>query len=226
MGVMWRRLRVLLRLGVAALLVTLAAVIYCDRQVVAETTGGATIAQSVDAAIVLGAGVAGDGRLAYNSRRRVQAAVALLEAGKARHLIFSGGLGGNHPTTPAAALMRDHAEELGADRSRLLIEPRSISTFENLRFSFEIAEDRGFETLALVSDGYHLTRAGWIASYFGRPGLPVSAATGFERSWWPIRGVHYVREALAWWLHLAKVAGWEALGALGLEPDARSQYVR
>ena len=225
MGVI-RRLGRLVRLGLAVLAVTLAAVIWQDTQVTAATARGRALAGPVDAAIVLGAGVEGDGRLAYNSRRRVAAGVRLLQAGRARHLIFSGGVGGNHPATSAAALMRQHAIRLGAAPERLLLEPRAVSTFENIRFSFALAAARGFESLALVSDGYHLTRASWLAAYFGRPELPLATAEGFARAWWPVRSAHYVREALAWWYNLAKVAGWEALGALGLPPAARAEWIR
>ncbi len=226
MGVILRWTARLALAGLAVLAATLGAVIWQDRALTAETAEGRALAGPVEVAIVLGAGVSGDGRLAYGSRRRVAAGVGLLERGLAERLVFSGGLGGNHPDISAAELMRAHAVELGAAPERLLIEPRAISTFENLRFSFEIAEREGVERLAIVSDGYHLTRASWIAAFWGRPDLAVVAAQGFERQWWPHRGVHYVRESLAWWLHLAKVAGWEGLGLLGMPEAARGAYVR
>ncbi|WP_285669486.1 YdcF family protein [Paralimibaculum aggregatum] len=221
-----RTLRWGLRLGLAVLLVTLAAVIWADRATLSETLDGAALSAPVDAAIVLGAGVSGDGRLHYSSRRRVEGAVALLASGKAERLIFSGGIGGNHPTVSAAQLMRDFAEELGADPQRLLIEPRAVSTFENIRFSFEIAAARGLDSLALVSDPYHLPRARRIAAWFGRPEIPVSAVAGFDTTWWPERGLHYTREALAWWLNLGKIAGWEGLALLGVSPEARAEMIR
>ncbi|MGF1446432.1 MAG: YdcF family protein [Pikeienuella sp.] len=222
----YRRLRLLFRLGLAVLLMTVAAVIYQDQVVKAQTVDGAALRAPADAAIVLGAGVSGDGQLAYNSRRRVAAAVALLEAGRVQNVIFSGGLGFYHPATPAASLMRDYAAELGADRRKLIIEPRSVSTFENLRYSFEIAEARGFDRLVIVSDAYHLTRAGWISAFYGRPDMPISAARGFEHEWWPYRGVTYTREALSWWLNWVKFAGWEGLGLMGMSETRRADYVR
>lgn len=225
MGVI-RWARRLFRLGAALFLITLAAVIYLDQRTAVEALGGAEIAEPVDAAIVLGAGVSGDGRLHYSSRRRVEGAVKLLESGKAGHLIFSGGLGPTHPTTSAGTLMRDFAVALGADPARLTVEPRAVSTFENIRFSFTIAEEQGFGTLALVSDPYHLARASQLAAFFGRPGLPVSAVYGFETTWWPHRAVHYTREALAWWLNIGKVAGWEALALIGISLDDRAGYIR
>ncbi|MGF1503395.1 MAG: YdcF family protein [Paracoccaceae bacterium] len=226
MGVIWWILRWGVRLGLVVLALTFGAVLWTSADVRQATEEGRALAAPVDAVIVLGAGVEGDGRLAYNSRRRTAAAVSLLKAGQTRAIIFAGGLGKYHPTTPAAALMRDHALELGAEPEALFVEPRSISTFENLRFSFEIAETEGLDRLALVSDAYHLPRAGALADYFGRPNLPLVAAPGFERDWWPERLTHLLRESLAWWFNLLKVAGWEGLARLGLAPDERSRYVR
>ncbi len=225
MGVI-RLLRRLLRLGIFVLALTIAAVLYAEHRIRHDGALAEALPEPVDAAIVLGAGVDGDGRLGYDSRRRVAGGVALLADGRAAILIFSGGVGGNHPTTPAAVLMRDHAVELGADRARLMVEPRAVSTFENLRFSFAIAREQGFERLAIVSDPGHLARAAALASFWGKPGLPLVAVPGTERGWWPIRGVFAVREALAWWFNLGKVAGWEAFGLIGMPEARREELIR
>jgi len=98
-------------------------------------------------------------------------------------VIFSGGLGEWHPETPAGLLMRDLAAESVPDRggalSAMAVEGNSTTTFENLRFSFAIAEAKGYRRLALVSDPYHLTRARYLARYFGQPEIGLVAAEGF-----------------------------------------------
>jgi len=226
MGVIGRLIGRALVLGLAVLALTLAAVLFTTHQYRAAHMMGAGLDAPVEAIIVLGGGVEGDGRLDFGSRRRVEGAVRLLEAGRAETLIFSGGLGKYHPTTPAASLMRDFAARLGAPRDRLLIEPRAISTFENLRFAFDMAETRRLGALALLSDGYHLPRAAALARYWGRPDIALIAVPGAETQWWPIRAVHLTREALAWWLNLGKVVAWEALGLIGMDEAERADLIR
>jgi uncharacterized SAM-binding protein YcdF (DUF218 family) len=214
------------RIGVAVFALTLAAVVTLATEMRTDHLDGAALSAPVDALIVLGGRVDGDGRLGYSSRRRVEAAVRLLAGGQARAAIMTGGLGENHPLTPAASLMRAHAIEAGAAPEAVLVEPRSVSTFENLRLSFEIARERGLERLAVVSDPFHLPRAAALAAYFGEPEIGLVAAPGFDRESWYLRWAILAREAMAWWFNLLKVAGWSALGWLDIDPATRQGLVR
>jgi uncharacterized SAM-binding protein YcdF (DUF218 family) len=180
----------------------------------------------VDAILVLGGGVDGDGVIGYSSRRRVAVATALLAEGQARHLILSGGSSSKHPGVTAAELMRDHAISLGAPAELLFIDGQSISTFENLRFGFELADRQQFADLALLTDAFHLERAKRLAAYFGRPDIGLIATAGLERDSFLNRAASIVREALAWWFNLAKVGGWEGLAAAGFDADARQELIR
>lgn len=224
MGVILRTLRMAVGAGLLALALTMMAVVLTSRAI--PSTAALELGTPVDAAIVLGAGVEGDGRLAYSSRRRVAGAVGLLRRGEVGALIFTGGIGRYHPASPAARLMRDHAIELGADPDVLFVEPLAVSTFENLRFSLPLASAEGFETLLVVSDRWHLPRAKMLAGFFGAPDLPLAAVPGQERDWWPVQAVMLVREALAWWLNVGKIVGWQGLGLLGLSPGERVEYIR
>ena len=225
MGVIARLLGWGIRLGLVAFVLTFAAVAYLSWDMATDRAGAAALARPVDAVIVLGGGVDGDGRIGYSSRRRVASAARLIAEGGASHMIVTGGVGRYHPATRAGGLMRDHAEAIGVAPERVLVEPRAVSTFENLRFAFEIAEREGFGRLALLSDPFHLARARALAAWYGRD-VAIVAATGFEREWLPQRLLWLGREALAWWLNLAKVAGWEGLGLLGLPEDSRAELIR
>lgn len=220
-----RMARRLVVFGLVLFLMTLAAVVAAEWQMAQEATIQA-LPGAIEIAIVLGAGVEGDGRLAYDSRRRVAAGVELLETGQAERLVFSGGLGRYHPRTPAAKLMRDHAVALGAQAEALSIEPHALTTFENLRFSFAMADAMGAKRLALVSDPSHLARAKALSWFWSRPDVVLVAARGIETVWWPHRLVYRGREAFAWWLNLGKMAAWSGLGLLGLPPDQRAEWVR
>ena len=226
MGVIGRLLKWGLRLGLAVLALTTAAVMYFSDANLQTYGGGRGLAGPVDAILVLGGGVDGDGVLGYSSRRRVAVAVALLEAGRARNLIFAGGPDWLHPDITAAGLMRAHAIALGAPPEALLTELRSSSTFENLRFGFALAEQQGLETLAILTDAFHLERARVLSGYFGHPDVALVAVRGLEYEGDVNRVWSIVREAMAWWFNLAKVAGWEVLAAAGMDVDARQELIR
>ncbi len=186
---------------------------------------GRSLEQPVDAAIVLGAGIDPDLLAAFSSRRRVAAGVALLREGKARQLIMSGG--SSDPQGPSSAeLMRDYALTLGAPPDAVLVEGRSGSTLQNLLFSFPLAEQHGWQRLALVTDHAHLLRAELLAAYFGRPEIGLVAASGLEREGWEDVAQTIGREALAWWYNLGKVGMWTLLGALGVPASERGEIVQ
>jgi len=226
MGVIGRLLKWGLRLGVVVLALTTGAVMYFSDVNLQTYGGGRGLAAPVDAILVLGGGVDGDGVLGYSSRRRVLVAVALLKAGQTRNLILSGGPEWKHPDYTAAGLMRAHAIALGAPPEALLTELRSSSTFENLRFGFALAEQQGLETLAILTDAFHLERARALSGYFGYPDVALAAVRGLEHENDVNRVWSIVREAMAWWFNLAKVAAWEVLAAVGMDEDARQELIR
>lgn len=225
MGVMGRLARWAAGLGVAALAVTVAAVLFASESNMRHHGNGRGLGSPVDAIVVLGSGTDGDGVLGYPARRRVATAVELLQAGEAGKLILSGGTHYSR-TPPLATLMRDHAIALGASPAALLLETRSRTTFENIRFSLELAREEGLERLAIATDAFHLERAEWLAGYFGRPGVGLVAVPGLDRELHVVQIWMILREAGAWWFNLGKVIAWEALGAAGLDADARQEWIR
>ncbi len=226
MGVIGRLVKWGLRLGVVVLALTAGAVLYFSDANLRLYGQGRALEAPVDAILVLAGGIDGDGVLGYSSRRRVALAVALLEAGQTRNLILSGGPEWMHPDFTGAGLMRAHAIALGAPRDALLTEARSSSTFENLRFGFALAKQRGLENLAILTDAYHLERARALSGYFGHPDVALVAAPGLEYDGSANRVWSIVREAMAWWFNLAKAGGWEMLAAAGMDMDARRELIQ
>ena len=226
---MRRWLRRLALAGAALLLLTAVAVVIATAAMQQRHGEGRSLAQPVDAAIILGAGVEPDGVLHYSSRRRVAAGVALLRAGQTDRLILSGGMV-PYVGTSAAALMRDYAISLGAAPGSVLVEDQSRTTFENLRFSFRLAHAAGLRRLALVTDDSHLLRASWLACYFGDCGIALVAVPTLGSSIWSSIRVDTVlgtgRETLAWWYNLGKIASWSILDSLGIPESRREQLVR
>jgi len=221
-----RLLRWGLRLCIVVLAVTVGAVLYFADANWRQYGAGRGLDGPVDALLVLGGGIDPDAVPGYSSRRRVVAAVALLQQGQARALIFSGGPPWKPPEVSAGALMRDYAVSLGAPPEALLVEPRAVSTFENLRFGFALAEAQGLHRLALVTDSFHIERARRLAAYFGRPEIGLVAAPGLSLESAVIKGWSILREALAWWYNLAKVGAWELMDLAGVGVNTRQGLIR
>ena len=166
--------------------------------VVLSITGG-TIARSAegtsdpeaDYLIVLGCQVQGTvpSRML---RQRIHAAAAYLNTYPDALCIVSGGMGPGEDISEARC-MADHLTAAGIDPGRILLEDRATSTMENLRFSMELMEDGA--TAAIVSNEFHLYRAGQMAQSLGLEAALVPADTEF-----PVLLASYsLREIFAVW---------------------------
>lgn len=119
-------------------------------------------ARPADAAIVLGAGVS-RGRPSPILRARIDHAIKLYQAGTVKKLIFTGGVGRNDTISEAEA-SRQYALQQGVADSDILLEDKSTSTIENIRFAADIGSAAGFNSYLIVSTPYHMLRALWIAN--------------------------------------------------------------
>ena len=166
--------------------------------VVLSITGG-TIARSAegnaeteaDYLIVLGCQVRGTvpSRML---RQRLDAALDYLNAHPDAAAIVSGGMGPGEDITEAEC-MYTYLTAAGIDPSRILKEAQATSTMENLRFSLELMEPNS--TAAIVSNEFHLYRAGQMAQKLGLEASLVPASTEY-----PILLTSYtLREILAVW---------------------------
>ncbi|MEM9047412.1 MAG: YdcF family protein [Pseudomonadota bacterium] len=221
---MLRILRWFLRLGVLGFATTLLAVIWAEQRALARHLPQSAPGLPVDAVIVLGGGMDPDQQLNHVGRERVRTALALLKAGQTRAIIFTGNLR-DEPDLSEAELMHGFARSLGADPARLYVEPRALTTLQNLRFAFPIAARAGFARLALVTDAFHLTRAGQLAALLGRADVVLVASPGLTRARTATRIALILRETLAWPYNLIKAAGWTGLGWLGWTEEDRGTLI-
>ena len=220
---LWRLSLVLALAGAIGFVATLAYVIWAEQAFEARHAEGRSLTRPVDVTIVLGAGMDPDGVLAFSSRRRVWAAVQLLNRDQTGRLIFSGGQGWIESPS-VGALMRDQAIAYGADPALLQAETGSISTFQNLLFSYPMIAEG--ERVALLTDSFHLSRSQTLSWFWGRPDVDLVAARGLESEHWAPKYWMYVREALAWWLNGLKMAAWWGLDLAGVSLETRTALVR
>lgn len=126
--------------------------------------------------VVLGCKVK-DGRPSLMLRRRLDAAYDYLSEYEDVTVIVSGGKGSDELISEAQC-MRDYLISKGISQERVIMEDRSSSTYENLKFSQEIIEKNNLnEKITIVTDGYHQLRAEMIASDLDIEAYNISAHT-------------------------------------------------
>lgn len=207
MGRLRRSLRRIAAAAAGLFALTLLMEIAAAARIEALTGNGRGFSAPVQVAVVLGARLDPDGALSWAARRRVATAVALLEAGGAERLLFSGGTRIRPEDPSAAERMRALAEDLGAPAARLLVETESHTTLENLERSCADPAVRDAARVALVSDAFHLARAWALARLICGRGVALAAVDepGFAR-WSVETGLMHLREAAAWWVNLGRAA--------------------
>lgn len=138
--------------------------------------------------VVLGCRVYGE-TASLSMVERLNAAKKYLMENEAAMCILSGGQGDGENISEAECMYRYLVNE-GIDSKRLYKEEKSESTRENLYYSQQLIEEKGFNpTIAIVTSEYHEYRAGKIAESLGMEYGAVPAKTAF----W-LFPTYYIRE--------------------------------
>lgn len=148
-----------------------------------------------NAIVLLGAGtlkVPGDGRVEsrlFGYPRIVRAAAlyrACKQVGNDCRVEVSGGDAVGTGVSEAAAY-GEELQRLGVDPRDLMLEPRSMNTWQNAQFSAPLLEGYGAGRVLLVSSGTHLRRGSLYFAHFGIDAVPVRADyLSAHWSWWPL----------------------------------------
>jgi len=127
---------------------------------------------------------------------RLDKALDYLEEHPDVQVVVSGGQGPDEPTSEAQA-MADYLTAHGVEEEKVLLEPDSHNTAQNLDYSRRLLDREGIDTsdgVLLVSNGFHLTRARMLAE---RAGFEQVSTLAAPASHLPSRLYMYVREPLA-----------------------------
>ena len=155
-----------------------------------------------DCIVVLGAHVWMDGRLSNALAYRCEAALKAWQEGIAPVFIVCGAQGSDEPTTEAQA-MRDWLVARGVPEDRVIPEPDSRNTAQNLQNARTLMSEHGFSTCAVCTNNYHLRRALWLARDLGLDACGIGApSTRDPRSL--VRG--RLRETCSWMLYFVRRA--------------------
>ena len=155
--------------------------------------------ESCDYAVVLGAKVRESGPSA-SLWDRIYGARDYLEDHPDVIAIVSGGQGPEEPMTEAKA-MKDALVDLGIDESRIWMEDKATSTWENLNFSLDLIEEKTGsrpDKIGIVSSEYHLFRASLFADACGVDSVLIPAQTSIFTQ----RINHFMREVAGVWHYL------------------------
>lgn len=145
--------------------------------------------KNLDYVIVLGAQVRGDvpSKALY---KRIQKAEEYLKENPGTVAVLSGGKGNGENISEAQAMF-DSLVAAGIDEERLLMEDKSTSTVENLKFSGKLTGKEA--KIGIISQNFHIYRALKLAEHQGFTDV-CGIAAGSE----PIYQPHFmVREAFA-----------------------------
>ena len=145
--------------------------------------------------VILGCQVRQDGPSVL-LRDRLDEALDYLEDHPDMTVVVSGGQGPDEPTREAQA-MADYLTAHGVEEEKVLLEPDSHNTAQNLDYSRRLLDREGIDTsdgVLLVSNGFHLTRARMLADRNGFAHVSTLAAPSSDL---PARVNSYVREAPA-----------------------------
>lgn len=124
--------------------------------------------------------------LAGDRGARTAQGAALYHAGWAPQLIVSGGP--TYHTTTIAALMRDHAVELGVPADAVIIEDQADSTYGNAVFTQQLMEEHGYTTALVLSSNYHMRRVKYtFEREFRESGIELTYCAATDPNFDPAR---------------------------------------
>lgn len=138
--------------------------------------------RDADAALILGNRAYRDGKPNPCLTGRVDAGIALANAGRVKGLLLSGGVDWEDGRIEAEVMER-HARMSGFT-GPLMLEPVSSSTRENLSMSRALLEAAGVKSVIIVTEPYHLWRTERLAR-----------ASGFDRAF----DVQYAAASTSCW---------------------------
>lgn len=149
--------------------------------------------ESAKAVVILGCKVNGE-KPSRMLARRLDSAYEFLNKNQDVIVVVSGGKGDDEKISEAEA-MKKYLLDKGISPDRIIMEDNSVNTYENLKYSAEILEKKQINDIAIVTDGFHQYRAGYIAEKFGLESSAINAKTDMLTKW--LIPTYWIREWLA-----------------------------
>ncbi len=152
-----------------------------------------------DAIVVLGAQVLPDGTPSIQLAWRLDKAHEIwLE--RDVPVVVCGAQGDDEPA-PEALVMRDYLTAKGIPEERILTDPDSYNTRQNIVNAAALLKDYGAKKVLIVTSDYHLPRAMALAEDEGITATGVGSPTKEGLRYW---AKNHLREALSWMKYWAQ----------------------
>ncbi len=138
-----------------------------------------------DYIIILGCGIRKDGTLTPLLRGRADRAIWFAkkqkeETGKDIKFVASGGQGSDEVIAEGIAI-KNYLVEQGIDESDIIVEDKSVNTYENMKYSYELIKKENEDAkIAFSTTGYHVFRSGNVAY---QQGIDI-VGIGSETKWY------------------------------------------
>jgi uncharacterized SAM-binding protein YcdF (DUF218 family) len=138
-----------------------------------ENRGRQVEPQKSDVLLVLGCRLHGS-KPSPSLKLRLDKALELYREGYGAIILVSGGQGPDE-IMPEAQMMKKYLTENGIPINKILTEEHSTSTWENIKYSKEIMDQRGLETAMVVTNDFHIYRSISMAKKAGIPAAGAAA---------------------------------------------------
>lgn len=166
--------KIIFRVSIIMIIIFLISFIMIEGLIFLE--GEKMTSEKVDYVIVLGARLYGD-IPSPALQERLKVAKEYLLDNENINVIVSGGQGSNELISEASA-MENYLVENGSDSGKIIVEDKSTSTFENLKYSLDKireVDDKENLKVLIATNKYHLFRARFLAKRLGMIpyGLPA-----------------------------------------------------
>jgi len=139
--------------------------------------------QNANAIVVFGGGVGETGSPGKSTIERARYAVALYKNGYANYIVFSSGYTYKYND---AENMKIFAVSMGVPEKNIILEDKSSSAYENVKFSKKILDEKGWDSILLVSSQYNMRRVSLLFRKYGSRlkilYLPVIENQFFDRT--------------------------------------------
>ncbi|AIQ69236.1 hypothetical protein PGRAT_17590 [Paenibacillus graminis] len=131
--------------------------------------------QKADVGIILGMAMWGD-KPSPGLKERLDYGLKLYREGIFPRFIVSGGLDRADYKYTEAEGMKNYLVEQGVPENAVILENKSTSTYENLKFSQKLMQSKGFNTAVIITHTFHGQRALEIAQElnYNRPELGLT----------------------------------------------------
>jgi uncharacterized SAM-binding protein YcdF (DUF218 family) len=141
-----------------------------------------------DTIVVLGTPTLKNGQPSPEERERVNEAVREFKAGRAGHIIFSGGA--TMKQFVEGPSMATLAETQGVPSSDIVIENKAKNTIQNIYFSNQIMQQKGWTSVEVVSSPSHLPRTALILERYSFQWKEQASQWPPEYGWKDIGGLY------------------------------------